>query len=78
MVNRRQELPGGVNKIVQFFDAKTDIRDVCLVAINQIFAFYFSIDLENKEYILLNIAGRLPENSRNSFVDLQSQKTVRQ
>ena len=23
-----------------------------------------------------NIAGRLPENSRNSFVDLQSQKTV--
>ena len=24
--------------------------------------------------ILLNIAGKLPENSRNSFVDLQSQK----
>ena len=24
-----------------------------------------------------NIAGRLPENSRNSFVDLQSQKTVK-
>ena len=26
---------------------------------------------------ILNIAGRLPENSRNSFVDLQSQKTVK-
>ena len=25
-----------------------------------------------------NIAGRLPENSRNNFVDLQSQKTVKQ
>ena len=25
----------------------------------------------------LNIAGRLPENSHNSFVDLQSQKTVK-
>ena len=25
----------------------------------------------------LNIAGRLPENSRNSFIDLQSQKTVK-
>ena len=24
-----------------------------------------------------NIAGRSPENSRNSFVDLQSQKTVK-
>ena len=24
-----------------------------------------------------NIAGRLPENSRNTFVDLQSQKTVK-
>ena len=24
-----------------------------------------------------NIAGRLPENSHNSFVDLQSQKTVK-
>ena len=23
---------------------------------------------------MMNIAGRLPENSRNSFVDLQSQK----
>ena len=27
--------------------------------------------------ILTNIAGRLPENSRNSFVDLQSKKTVK-
>ena len=25
----------------------------------------------------VNIAGRLPENSRNSFIDLQSQKTVK-
>ena len=25
----------------------------------------------------VNIAGRLPENSPNSFVDLQSQKTVK-
>ena len=25
----------------------------------------------------VNIAGRLPENSRNSFVDLQSPKTVK-
>ena len=25
-----------------------------------------------------NIAGRLPENSRNSFVDLQSQKKLKQ
>ena len=24
-----------------------------------------------------NIAGRLPENSRNSFIDLQSQKTAK-
>ena len=24
-----------------------------------------------------NIAGRLPENSRNSFVDLQSQKNIK-
>ena len=27
---------------------------------------------------LINIADRLPDNSRNSFVDLQSKKTVRQ
>ena len=32
-----------------------------------------------KNYIAIinNIAGRLKENSRNSFVDLQSQKTVK-
>ena len=29
-------------------------------------------------FILTNIAGRLPENSRNSFVDLQTQKTVKE
>ena len=32
------------------------------------------IHCENKT----DIAGRLPENSRNSFVDLQSQKTAKQ
>ena len=32
-------------------------------------------NLYHKNY-QLNIAGRLPEHSRNRFVDLQSQKTV--
>ena len=31
----------------------------------------------DREQLKNNIAGRLPENSRNSFVDLQSKKTVK-
>ena len=37
-----------------------------------------NLDNDNKCWNInfKKIAGRLPENSRNSFVDLQSQKTV--
>ena len=44
------------------------------VAYNYFYFLYETCMITGKSYKSYNIAGRLPENSRNSFVDLQSQK----
>ena len=39
---------------------------------------YSSFNFQKQIFtIFANIAGRLPENNRNSFVDLQPQKTIK-
>ena len=45
-----------------------------LRAISQKLALCYKLKNTINKFTKPNIAGRLPENSRNSFVDLQSQK----
>ena len=44
---------------------------------NRRLCHYPHVQIEKKRENMTNIAGRLPENSRNRFVDRQSKKTVK-